>query len=52
MLVVKTYGEGRVFHNIMGHVWTGGDMSALEDPQFQNVLIRGCEWAATGEVSE
>ena len=51
MLVVKTYGQGRVFHDIMGHVWSGGDMSAFEDPQFQQALVRGCEWAATGSVS-
>lgn len=52
MLVVKTYGKGRVFHNILGHVWEGGDMSALEDPQFVNILLRGCEWAATGNVAD
>ena len=51
MVVVKTFGQGRIFHDILGHVWEGGDMSALEDPQFQNLLIRGCEWAATGEVT-
>jgi type 1 glutamine amidotransferase len=51
MLVVKTYGLGRVFHNILGHVWQGGDMSALEDAQFQKVLLRGCQWAATGDVT-
>lgn len=50
MLVVKTYGKGRVFHDILGHVWAGGDMSALEDPPFVNTLLRGCEWAATGNV--
>ncbi|MBM3214727.1 ThuA domain-containing protein [Candidatus Poribacteria bacterium] len=52
MLVVKTYGKGRVFHDILGHVWAGGDMTALEDPQFQTTLLRGCEWAATGNVAD
>lgn len=51
MLVVNQYGEGRIFHNILGHVWKDGCMDAFEDPQFQRVLIRGCEWAATGQVT-
>ena len=52
MIVVREYGKGRIYHNILGHVWENGEMSSLEDPQFQNILIRGCEWAATGEASQ
>ena len=51
MLVVRTYGKGRVFHNILGHVWKDGCMDAFEDEAFQRVLIRGCEWAAAGHVT-
>jgi len=52
MLVVTNYGKGRVFHDVMGHVWEGTGMEAFEDEGFQRTLIRGCEWAATGEVSQ
>jgi uncharacterized protein len=51
VLLVKTYGEGRVFHCILGHVWEGGPMDTFENPDFQHVLLRGCEWAATGTVA-
>lgn len=47
MIIVKTYGKGRVFHTPMGHV---GDMTSVKDPQFIVVLRRGVEWAATGDV--
>lgn len=50
-LVVRTYGKGRVFHNILGHVWRDGVMDTFENPDFQRLLLRGCEWAATGEVT-
>jgi hypothetical protein len=30
----------------------GASMMAFENPGFQQALIRGCEWAATGDVSE
>lgn len=51
MLMVKTYGKGRVFHCILGHVWEGGVMDTFDNPDFQRVLVRGCEWAATGNVT-
>ncbi len=40
------YGKGRVFHTPMGH----GDYSQ-ECVGFITVLLRGTEWAATGEVT-
>ncbi|QDV38337.1 ThuA domain-containing protein [Tautonia plasticadhaerens] len=43
---VNTYGEGRVYNNALGH-----DAAAIADPQFQEWMRRGVEWAATGEVS-
>jgi type 1 glutamine amidotransferase len=42
---VATYGKGRVYHNVLGH-----DVDAMQSPGFQALLIRGTEWAATGEV--
>jgi type 1 glutamine amidotransferase len=52
VLVVSDYGSGRVFHCILGHVWAGGGLDTFESPDFQRVLLRGCEWAATGSVAE
>jgi uncharacterized protein len=45
MIWVATYGKGRVYHNALGH-----DVEAMRSPGFQALLIRGVEWAATGEV--
>jgi type 1 glutamine amidotransferase len=53
MMVATQYGAGRVFHMVMGHVWPGNpDMRAFEGESFQKALLRGCEWAARGEVEE
>ncbi len=43
---VNLYGMGRVYHNALGH-----DVEALSDPNLQEWLRRGVEWAATGEVA-
>lgn len=51
VMVVTQYGKGRVYHHVLGHVWEGGDMRAFENEYFQQTLIRGCEWAATSEVT-
>jgi type 1 glutamine amidotransferase len=42
---VANYGKGRVCENVLGH-----DVAAMQDLGFQTLLIRGVEWAATGEV--
>jgi type 1 glutamine amidotransferase len=42
---VATYGKGRVCENVLGH-----DVAAMKSLGFQTLLIRGVEWAATGEV--
>jgi type 1 glutamine amidotransferase len=42
---VATYGKGRVCNNVLGH-----DVEAMKGKPFQTVLIRGVEWAATGEA--
>jgi type 1 glutamine amidotransferase len=51
VMVITEYGKGRVYHHVLGHVWEGGDMRALENEGFRDALVRGCEWAATGDVT-
>ena len=46
MLITVRYGEGRIFHTPMGH-----DDKAMQCAGFATSLIRGAEWAATGEVT-
>jgi len=57
MMVTTQYGKGRVYHHVLGHVWAGDpaankgcSMITFENPAFQQSLLRGCEWAATGGV--
>ena len=54
MIVVGDYGEGRVFHTPLGHVWRGFEASHAShaDPAFRRLIVRGVEWAATGDVTE
>jgi uncharacterized protein len=43
---VATYGKGRVCENVLGH-----DVPAMKNsPGFQVLLVRGVEWAATGQA--
>jgi type 1 glutamine amidotransferase len=43
---VTNYGKGRVYENVLGH-----DVAAMsKSAGFQILMIRGVEWAATGEV--
>lgn len=53
MILVKTFGKGRVFHTPLGHVWRGkvNTHASHADPQFRHLIARGTEWAATGEVT-
>lgn len=47
MLIALTYGDGRIFHTTLGH-----DDVSMECVGFIVSLQRGCEWAATGEVTQ
>jgi uncharacterized protein len=47
MLMVLSYGKGRIFHTTMGH-----DIPALSCVGFIVTLQRGAEWAATGKVTQ
>ena len=46
MLMVLSYGKGRIFHTTLGH-----DVPALSCVGFIATFQRGTEWAATGGVS-
>src|SRR5271170_1246630 len=47
MLMVLSYGKGRIFHTTMGH-----DVAALSCAGFITTFQRGAEWAATGHVNQ
>ena len=53
MLTVGSYGKGRVFHTPLGHVWMGQESTrtSFTDRQFRELVVRGTEWAATGECT-
>ncbi|PWU00750.1 MAG: trehalose utilization [Terriglobia bacterium] len=47
ILMVLSYGKGRVFHTTLGH-----DIAALSCVGFITTFQRGTEWAATGGVTQ
>jgi type 1 glutamine amidotransferase len=47
MLMVVSYGKGRIFHTTLGH-----DPMALSGVGFITTFQRGTEWAATGKVTQ
>ena len=47
MLMVLSYGKGRVFHTTLGH-----DVAAMSCVGFVTTFQRGVEWAATGKVTQ
>lgn len=44
--MVGQFGKGRSFTLLLGH-----DASAMNNPGFAALLVRGTEWAATGQVT-
>jgi len=40
------YGQGRVFYTALGH-----NTAAMSEPGFIATFLRGCEWAASGNVN-
>ncbi|MBW3596939.1 MAG: ThuA domain-containing protein [Planctomycetes bacterium] len=46
IVFAKTYGKGRVLQNVLGH-----GLDAKRNPDYQKLLRRGVEWAATGKVT-
>lgn len=51
VLFTIKYGEGRVFHTVLGHVNGNGPHVQMQCAGFITTLQRGTEWAATGEVT-
>jgi uncharacterized protein len=47
ILMVISYGKGRIFHTTLGH-----DLAALNCVGFMTTYQRGTEWAATGKVTQ
>lgn len=47
ILMVLQYGQGRIFHTVLGH-----DLVALNCVGFITTYQRGTEWAATGKVTQ
>src|SRR3954453_22189409 len=47
ILMVLSYGKGKVFHTALGH-----DATALSCVGFITTFQRGAEWAATGKVTQ
>jgi type 1 glutamine amidotransferase len=43
---IREYGKGKVFHNILGH-----NVRAMKNTGWKTLMLRGTEWAATGEVT-
>ena len=46
MVFTVNYGKGRVFVNLLGH-----DVPQTNAPDCATLLLRGTEWAATGQVT-
>lgn len=46
-VMVSKYGKGRIFHTILGH-----DVRAMQNTGFKQLLLRGTEWVATGNVTQ
>jgi len=47
VLMAIDYGKGRVFHSVLGHIDT-----PMRCVGFAVTFTRGCEWAATGKVTQ
>ncbi len=52
VLFTVDYGEGRVFHDLLGNPDPENNESALHCAGFITTLLRGAEWAATGQVTQ
>lgn len=53
MLWTVDYGKGKVFVTLMGHAGNDPELRySMECTGFQVTLLRGAEWAATGEVTQ
>ncbi|MBF0432474.1 MAG: ThuA domain-containing protein [Fibrobacteria bacterium] len=47
---VVSYNQGRVYNSTLGSIISEDDNTSMRCVGYQTMLIRGCEWAATGAV--
>ncbi len=53
VLMTIKYGKGRIFHSVLGHVGKNSkNLEAIQCVGFVTTLLRGAEWAATGQVTQ
>ncbi|MBQ2668650.1 MAG: ThuA domain-containing protein [Clostridia bacterium] len=60
ILTVGAYGKGRTVNHLLGHVWPfysghglgENTMLSFVPQEFRKMLVRSCEWAATGKVEK
>lgn len=53
LLWTVNYGKGKVFVSLMGHVGNDPNLRySMDCTGFQVTLLRGAEWAATGQVTQ
>ena len=53
LLWTVRYGKGRIFADVLGHCGSDPNMTyAMTCTGYQVTLLRGCEWAATGKVTQ
>lgn len=53
VLMTITYGKGRIFHTVLGHVGKNiEEYPAVKCAGFITTLQRGAEWAASGTVTQ
>ena len=53
VLMTINYGKGKVFHTTLGHVGKNSDnLDAILCEGFITTLLRGSEWAVTGNVTQ
>jgi len=52
LIFTVDYGKSRIFHIMLGHVGNTSENPSMQCAGFQTILLRGCEWAATGKVTQ
>lgn len=53
LMFTVDYGKARIFHIMLGHCGASLENNpAMQCAGFQTLLLRGAEWAATGEVTQ
>jgi type 1 glutamine amidotransferase len=46
VVICTSFGAGRCFYNVLGH-----DTTAMQNVAWSTLMLRGIEWAATGQVT-